>query len=137
MKKLLLLTICTATSLSGFSQTDINDTIIGLPKSVVRLIVKDLVQSDSDREELRICNEVNDRYDNALRVCESLTKTHEEKIKSMRESIDSYETLTDEQTGRIVGLERKLKRRTATWRTVAIAAVAGIMVNHFSWKYGK
>jgi len=54
MKKLILLTFLMMMSLNCFSQTVTDSTTIQLKKPIVRLVIKDLIQGDSFKEELSL-----------------------------------------------------------------------------------
>ena len=139
MKKLLLSSLITLTNLSASSQIVTNkDTIIALPKRIVTRMVQDLIKCDDDREQLKLCMEVNATYEQALSVTDSIQGVYKNKIASLRESVNTYESLTSEQELKIRGLEKdiaKRKKHNNWWKTIAIGAIAGIAINHLSWKY--
>jgi len=126
------------TRLSASSQIATSkDSIIALPKRIVTKMVQDLVRCDDDREQLRLCMEVNTNYEQALSVTDSIQAIHKSKIASLRESVSVYETLTTDQEFKIRGLEKDLAKRKKGnhwWKAIAIGAIGGIVVNHMSWR---
>jgi hypothetical protein len=100
-------------------------------------MVQDLVKCDDDREQLRLCMEVNANYEQALSVTDSIQAIHKSKIASLRESVSVYESLTSDQEFKIRGLEKDLAKRKKGnhwWKAIAIGAIGGIVVNHMSWR---
>jgi hypothetical protein len=138
MKKLLLSASIVLTSLSSYSQTATNDSLVYLPKRLVTLLVQDLITADSDREQLQLCEDLNDQQAAALEVSESLRGRLDAKIKAKDEHITALEQLSDEQEQSIIKLTKQLNKKTKAkrlWTTVAITAVLGGIFNHLSWKY--
>lgn len=139
MKKLLLLASIVLTSLSSYSQNATSkDSLVYLPKRLVTLLVQDLVTADSDREQLQLCEDLNDQQAAALEVSESLRGRLDAKIKAKDEHIIALEQLSDEQEQSIIKLTKQLNKKTKAkrlWTTVAITAVLGGILNHLSWKY--
>jgi hypothetical protein len=128
MKRLLLSVSIVLTSFSSYSQNATSkDSLVYLPKRLVTLLVQDLITADSDREQLQLCEDLNDQQAAALEVSESLRGRLDAKIKAK-----------DEQEQSIMKLNKQLNKKTKAkrlWTTVAITAVLGGIFNHLSWKY--
>ncbi len=139
MKRLLLSLSIVLTSFSSYSQNATSkDSLVYLPKRLVTLLVQDLITADSDREQLQLCEDLNDQQAAALEVSESLRGRLDAKIKAKDEHIIALEQLTDEQEQSIMKLNKQLNKKTKAkrlWTTVAITAVLGGIFNHLSWKY--
>jgi hypothetical protein len=139
MKRLLLSVSIVLTSFSSYSQNATSkDSLVYLPKRLVTLLVQDLITADSDREQLQLCEDLNDQQAAALEVSESLRGRLDAKIKAKDEHIIALEQLTDEQEQSIMKLNKQLNKKTKAkrlWTTVAITAVLGGIFNHLSWKY--
>lgn len=100
-------------------------------------MVQDLIKCDDDREQLKLCSELTLQYEQALSVTDSIQSVYKNKIVSLRESVNTYETLTTDQEFKIRGLEKDLAKRKKGnhwWKAIAIGAIGGIVVNHMSWR---
>jgi hypothetical protein len=133
MKKLILLTSLLLLSLSSFSQQDtVKDSIVPLKIPIAKLVIKDLIEGDGNKEQLKEVAKV-------LELTQEKVKLKDEVIGSLNSKVLNLETIIatkDEQFKLQQELSKKLekelrgeKRKTFLYKLgTGVGAVATVLL---------
>lgn len=133
MKKLILLTSLLLLSLSSFSQQDtVKDSIVPLKIPIAKLVIKDLIEGDGNKEQLREITKV-------LELTQEKVKLKDEVIGTLNSKVLNLETIIatkDEQFKLQQELSKKLekelrgqKRKTFLYKLgTGVGAVATVLL---------
>lgn len=103
-------------------------------------MVQDLIRYDADKQALNLLDSNLRLKDTFIANQDIVIKSQLGTIKDLRSMITQYETGETEMLGNIDKLKNDLNRKKKVlhfYQTAAFAAVAGIFINHYMWKYGK
>jgi len=109
-------------------------------KKLVQYMVQDLIRYDADKQALNLLDSNLRLKDRFIANQDVVIKSQIGTIKDMRSMITQYELGETELLGNIDNLKNDLnrkKRKLHFYQTAAFAAVAGIFINHYMWKFGK
>ena len=143
MKKLIVLVAILLNNLTSFSQNvtkTASDSVVIMNKKLVQYMVQDLIRYDADKQALNLLDSNLRLKDRFIANQDVVIKSQIGTIKDMRSMITQYELGETELLGNIDNLKNDLnrkKRKLHFYQTAAFAAVAGIFINHYMWKFGK
>tara|TARA_Y100000310_G_scaffold265467_1_gene276519 strand:+ start:141 stop:560 length:420 start_codon:yes stop_codon:yes gene_type:complete len=125
LKKLNILIILLLTTLQIISQTDTNDSIICLPKTVLVKAIQDIESGDLAKEQLILERSIQEHLQQQLEVKDTIINTYIEKETSFSTEINLLNEIIikkDEQ----VDLFKKQSRKYLRQRNIAV--VGGVTV---------
>jgi predicted nucleic acid-binding Zn-ribbon protein len=102
-------------------------------------MVQDLIRYDADKQALNLLDSNLRMKDNYIAGQEKLINSQLSAMKDMRSMITQYESSETEMLTNIDQLKNDLNKKKSHLRfyqTAAFAAVAGIFINHYMWKFG-
>jgi len=106
MKKLIPLIALMMMSLQSFSQNVIDSTLIQLKKPIVRLVIKDLIKGDGNKNELLIVSKKIDLLEKKVVIKDSV-------INKLNERVINFESMLNTKTNQIaLSQELSLKLQT-------------------------
>ena len=106
MKKLIPLIVLMMMSLQGFSQNVTDSTSIQLKKPIVRLVIKDLIKGDGNKNELIIVNE-------KIGLLEKKVVIKDSVINKLNERVVNFESMLNTKSNQII-LSQELSLRLQT-----------------------
>jgi len=107
-------------------------------KKLVQYMVQDLIRYDADKQALNLLDSNLRMKDNYISGQQTLINAQQGTIKDLRQMVTQYEVGETELLGNIDKLKNDLNKKKSHLRfyqTAAFAAVAGIFINHYMWKY--
>jgi hypothetical protein len=102
-------------------------------------MVQDLIRYDADKQALILLDSNLRLKDAFIASQDVIIKSQIGTIKDFRSIIIQYESNETEMLDNIKKLKDDLNRKQKVknfYKTAAFAAVAGIVINHYMWKYG-
>ena len=141
MKKLIVLVVIVLSNLTSFSQNATktqSDSVVIMNKKLVQYMVQDLIRYDADKQALNLLDSNLRMKDNYIAGQEKLINSQLSAMKDLRNMVTQYESSETEMLANIDKLKNDLNKKKSHLRfyqTAAFAAVAGIFINHYMWKY--
>lgn len=102
-------------------------------------MVQDLIRYDADKQALNLLDSNLRMKDNYIKSQDGVINSQILTIKDLRSMVKQYEFGETEMIANIDKLKNDLNRKQKVknfYKTAAFAAVAGIVINHYMWKYG-
>lgn len=103
-------------------------------------MVQDLIRYDADKQALNLLDSNLRLKDTFIANQDVVIKSQLSAMKDLRGMIKQFETGETELLSNIDKLKHDLNRKKKAkhfYQTATFAAVAGIFINHYMWKYGK
>jgi hypothetical protein len=108
-------------------------------KKLVQFMVQDLIRYDADKQALNLLDSNLRIKDSYIASQDVIIKSQIGTIKDFRSVIVQYQSGETEMLDSIKKLKDDLNHKQKVknfYKTAAFAAVAGIVINHYMWKYG-
>ena len=131
MKKLITLIALMMMSLQGFSQNVTDSTSIQLKKPIVRLVIKDLIKGDGNKNELIIVNEKIGLLEKKVVIKDSVINKLNERVvnfESMLNTKSNQIALSKELSLKLQTDLKKQKVKTKLMSGAGILVAVGILV---------
>ena len=131
MKKLIPLIALMMMSLQGFSQNVTDSTSIQLKKPIVRLVIKDLIKGDGNKNELIIVNEKIGLLEKKVVIKDSVINKLNERVvnfESMLNTKSNQIALSQELSLKLQTDLKKQKVKTKLMSGAGILVAVGILV---------
>lgn len=131
MKKLIPLIVLMMMSLQGFSQNVTDSTSIQLKKPIVRLVIKDLIKGDGNKNELIIVNEKIGLLEKKVVIKDSVINKLNERVvnfESMLNTKSNQIALSKELSLKLQTDLKKQKVKTKLMSGAGILVAVGILV---------
>ena len=131
MKKLMPLILLMMMSLQGFSQNVTDSTSIQLKKPIVRLVIKDLIKGDGNKNELIIVNEKIGLLEKKVVIKDSVINKLNERVvnfESMLNTKSNQIALSKELSLKLQTDLKKQKVKTKLMSGAGILVAVGILV---------
>lgn len=131
MKKLIPLIALMMMSLQGFSQNVTDSTSIQLKKPIVRLVIKDLIKGDGNKNELIIVNEKIGLLEKKVVIKDSVINKLNERVvnfESMLNTKSNQIALSKELSLKLQTDLKKQKVKTKLMSGASILVAVGILV---------
>lgn len=116
----------------------VSDSVVVMNKKLVQYMVQDLIRYDADKQALNLLDSNLQMKDKFIANQDKIINSQLSTMKDLRQMITQYESGETELLGNIDQLKNDLNKKKSHLRfyqTAAFAAVAGIFINHYMWKY--
>jgi len=114
-----------------------SDSLLTLPKYIVRSMVSDIVLSDSYADEIILLTKTLDKKQEIILKQDTLISTYRNKVNYFEKEINKYSERIDEKEFEILNLNKQITKEHKKYNTVKVIAASllvGLVVNHYSWK---
>lgn len=114
-----------------------SDSLIVLPKYIVRSMVEDIVLSDSYADEIILLTKTLDKKQEIIYKQDTLIGTYREKMGYYQKEISKYTDLVNEKEFEVLNLNKQVTKEHKKYNTakvIAASLLVGLIVNHYSWK---
>lgn len=114
-----------------------SDSLIVLPKYIVRSMVEDIVLSDSYADEIILLTKTLDKKQEIIYKQDTLIGTYREKMGYYQKEISKYSDLVNEKEFEVLNLNKQVTKEHKKYNTakvIAASLLVGLIVNHYSWK---
>ena len=144
MKKLLLLVPGVLLSTMSISQTatktvNDQDSTVVMSKKLVGYMIEDLIKSDADKQALQLLEQNLKFKDDIITQKNDIIARHDASMKAKNDLINEYESNEKDMTIAMDKLKDQLNKKkqgNIFWKSAAAGLLVGLVVNHYSWKYG-
>ena len=144
MKKLLLLVPGVLLSTMSISQTatktvNDQDSTVVMSKKLVGYMIEDLIKSDADKQALQLLEQNLKFKDDIITQKNDIIARHDASMKAKNDLINEYESNEKDMTIAMDKLKEQLNKKkqgNIFWKSAAAGLLVGLVVNHYSWKYG-
>ena len=144
MKKLLLLVpgvLLSTMSISQIATKTVNDqdSTVVMSKKLVGYMIEDLIKSDADKQALQLLEQNLKFKDDIITQKNDIIARHDASMKAKNDLINEYESNEKDMTIAMDKLKDQLNKKkqgNIFWKSAAAGLLVGLVVNHYSWKYG-
>ena len=144
MKKLLMLVPGVLLSTMSISQTatktvNDQDSTVVMSKKLVGYMIEDLIKSDADKQALQLLEQNLKFKDDIITQKNDIIARHDASMKAKNDLINEYESNEKDMTIAMDKLKEQLNKKkqgNIFWKSAAAGLLVGLVVNHYSWKYG-
>jgi uncharacterized protein (DUF3084 family) len=110
-----------------------------MSKKLVGFMIQDLLNADADKQALDLLQKNLDYKDLIIGQKDDIIAKHDGQIKAKNDLIQEYESNEKDMTVRMDQLKEQLNKKkqgNVFWKSAAAGLLIGLVVNHYSWKYG-
>lgn len=110
-----------------------------MSKKLVGYMIEDLIKSDADKQAIQIIEQNLVFKDKIIAQKDEMIMRHEVSMRAKNDLIVQYESNEKDMTIAMDKLKadlNKKKQANIIWKSAAAGLIVGLVVNHFSWKYG-
>ena len=115
------------------------DSTVIMSKKLVGFMIQDLLNADADKQALDLLQKNLDYKDLIIGQKDDIIAKHDGQIKAKNDLIQEYESNEKDMTIRMDQLKDQLNKKkqgNVFWKSAAAGLLIGLVVNHYSWKYG-
>lgn len=115
------------------------DSTVVMSKKLVGYMIEDLIKSDADKQAIQIIEQNLVFKDKIIAQKDEMIMRHEVSMRAKNDLIVQYESNEKDMTIAMDKLKadlNKKKQANIIWKSAAAGLIVGLVVNHFSWKYG-
>jgi len=115
------------------------DSTVVMSKKLVGFMIQDLLNADADKQALDLLQKNLDYKDLIIGQKDDIIAKHDGQIKAKNDLIQEYESNEKDMTVRMDQLKEQLNKKkqgNVFWKSAAAGLLIGLVVNHYSWKYG-
>lgn len=128
-------------SISQIATKTVNDqdSTVVMSKKLVGYMIEDLIKSDADKQALQLLEQNLKFKDDIITQKNDIIARHDASMKAKNDLINEYES---NEKDMIIAMDKlkeqlnKKKQGNIFWKSAAAGLLVGLVVNHYSWKYG-
>ena len=115
------------------------DSTVVMSKKLVGYMIEDLIKSDADKQALQLLEQNLKFKDDIITQKNDIIARHDASMKAKNDLINEYES---NEKDMIIAMDKlkeqlnKKKQGNIFWKSAAAGLLVGLVVNHYSWKYG-
>ena len=102
-------------------------------------MIEDLIKSDADKQALQLLEQNLKFKDDIITQKNDIIARHDASMKAKNDLINEYESNEKDMTIAMDKLKEQLNKKkqgNIFWKSAAAGLLVGLVVNHYSWKYG-
>ena len=128
-------------SISQIATKTVNDqdSTVVMSKKLVGYMIEDLIKSDADKQALQLLEQNLKFKDDIITQKNDIIARHDASMKVKNDLINEYESNEKDMTIAMDKLKEQLNKKkqgNIFWKSAAAGLLVGLVVNHYSWKYG-
>ena len=115
------------------------DSTVVMSKKLVGYMIEDLIKSDADKQALQLLEQNLKFKDDIITQKNDIIARHDASMKAKNDLINEYESNEKDMTIAMDKLKEQLNKKkqgNIFWKSAAAGLLVGLVVNHYSWKYG-
>lgn len=115
------------------------DSTVVMSKKLVGYMIQDLINADADKQALDLLQKNMDYKDLVIKQKDEMISQQDRNIKAKEDLINQYVSDEKDITERMDKLKEDLNKKkqgNMFWKSAACGLLVGLIVNHYSWKYG-
>ena len=115
------------------------DSTVVMSKKLVGYMIEDLIKSDADKQAITLLEQNLKFKDDIITQKNDIIARHDASMKAKNDLINEYESNEKDMTIAMDKLKDQLNKKkqgNIFWKSAAAGLLVGLVVNHYSWKYG-